>query len=124
MVLHPWQGLLGALMAEVHKVSGRYRAPLAEYMQELSLKPPTPWGCIMKTGGGPHAGAPVPAQEDGLALRHRAQLRALSENSCSSQLGSDLHSQGYALSDSLSLPAILATGEDPSWLDAWFFCTC
>lgn len=71
--------------------------------------------------GGPHAGAPVPAQEDGLALRHRAQLRALSENSCSSQLGSDLHSHGYALSDSLSLPAILATGEDPSWLDACFF---
>jgi hypothetical protein len=37
VLLHSWQGLLGALIAEVHKASGRYRAPLAECMQELFL---------------------------------------------------------------------------------------
>jgi hypothetical protein len=31
---------------------------------------------------------------------------------------SDLHSHGYALSESLSLPTILVTGKDPSWIDA------
>lgn len=39
LVPHSWQGLLGALIAEVHKVSDRYRTPLAGSMQELSLKP-------------------------------------------------------------------------------------
>lgn len=39
VVLLSWQGRLGALIAEVHRVSGRYMAPLAEYMRELSLKP-------------------------------------------------------------------------------------
>lgn len=39
LVLRSWQGLLGALTAEIHKVSGRYRTPLAECMLEVSLKP-------------------------------------------------------------------------------------